>query len=108
MREMPATIVANTIAVATAAATGGQINQGATAAIEYNANSITTRRPPGVETTTLFLSFGVEKIEGKPMSSTIAGTTNQFEYSDAAHGPATHAISSVTKRRLDDRTVSCG
>ena len=72
-------MAANTAVAAAPAMIGDQTNQGATAATEYSKNSIATRMPPGVGTMTVFLSFGVEKIEGRPMSSTAASTTNQFE-----------------------------
>ena len=72
-------IVANTMPVAAEATLADQTNQGAAAATEYNKNSIKTRMPPGVGTPTVFLSFVVEKIEGRPTSSTIVGTTNQLE-----------------------------
>jgi hypothetical protein len=56
-----------------------QTNQGATAAIRYRNNSIATLIGPGVGTTTLFLSFVVEKIEGSPTSSIRTGKTNHLE-----------------------------
>ncbi len=58
--------------------------------------------------TILCLSFGVEKTEGRPTSTIIAGKINQLEMTANAHGPETQAINSVKKRRLADVIVSCG
>jgi hypothetical protein len=79
MRGTPATMVAMTIPTATADTVRDQTNQGATAATEYRNNSIATLIGPGVGTTTWFLSFDVEKIDGSPTSSISAGKTNHLE-----------------------------
>jgi len=101
-------IVAITIATATPDAVTDQTNQGATAATVYSENSNATLIGPGVGTTTLFLSFGVEKTDGSPISSIRVGRTSHWDQIATAHGPAIQAMSSDRNRRLEDTIVSCG
>ena len=104
IREKPATTETTTIPTAIPETTGGHTNHGATAATEYKNNSIVTRIVPGVGTTTLFLSFGVENTEGR----TSAGRTNHLDQRTTAHVPAIHVISSDKNRTLAVMGVSCG
>ncbi len=108
IRGAPATIVAMTIPTATPDTVGDQTNQGATAATVKRNNSIKTLIGPGVGTTTLFLSFVVEKIDGSPTRSTRAGRTSHLEYIAMAHGPAIQAMSSDRNLSPEDINVSCG
>jgi hypothetical protein len=108
MRGIPATTEATTITTAIPAAVRDQTNHGAIAATEYWRSSIATRTIPAVGITILFLSFGVEKIEGSPTSNIKAGTTSHFDQSATAQGPAIQAMSSDRNRKLDDAGVSWG
>lgn len=108
MRGIPTTIDATTIPTAIPEIVHDQTNQGATAATAYKKNSIASLMLPGVGTTTLFLSFGVEKTDGRPTSKMSVGRTSHVDHSDAAHGPASQAISSDKNRRPEDTGVSCG
>ena len=62
-------MAAMTVPAATPDEVGDQTNQGATAATVNRRNSIATLIGPGVGTTTLRLSFVVEKIDGSPITS---------------------------------------
>ncbi len=94
----------------TVAAHAGHTTQAPQTAVTSKIASMTIRTGPGVAIPVTCLSPGVLNVAGSPTSRNKAGSAVQADpvASTAAHGPITHAASSIAKRKPDDAGVSYG